>query len=119
MRIRLVTGLITLVAGMSASYAAPPPGIHLEDIDKSAQACTDFFQYANGNWRANNPIPPSMSRWSRRWQAADEAKSQLKDILEGVTQRHDWRSGSPEQLIGDFYGSCMDEKRIDEAGLTS
>ena len=117
MRIRFVTGLITLLAGIGASHAEPPASIHLEDVDKSAAACTDFFQYANGNWRAHNPIPPSMSRWSRRWQAADAAKSQLKDILEGVTQRHDWRGGSSEQLIGDFYGSCMDEKRINQAGL--
>jgi endothelin-converting enzyme/putative endopeptidase len=116
MRIRRVTGLMIWLAGIGTCYAASP-SIHLEDIDKSAQPCTDFFQYANGQWRANNPIPPSMSRWSRRWEAAEKAKSQLKDILEEVTQRHDWRRGSPEQLIGDFYGACMDEKRIDQAGL--
>jgi putative endopeptidase len=115
MRIRLIPLMIALLAGANAAYA-DAPSIHLEDMDKSVEACTDFYQYANGTWRAENPIPPSMSRWSRRWQAGEKAKSQLKDILDAM-QRHDWPNGSPEQLIGDFYGSCMDEKRIDQAGI--
>jgi endothelin-converting enzyme/putative endopeptidase len=116
MRIRLAPVLVTLLAGIGTAYAVSP-SVHLEDMDKSANACTDFYQYANGSWRAKNPIPPSMSRWSRRWQAGEESKSELKGILEAVGERHDWRRGSPEQLIGDFYGACMDEKHIDQVGF--
>jgi putative endopeptidase len=116
MHIRLAPVLVTMLAGISTALAVSP-SVPLEDMDTSADACTDFYQYANGSWRAKNPIPPSMSRWSRRWQAGEEAKSQLKDILEAVAQRRDWPHGGPEQLIGDFYGSCMDEKHIDQVGL--
>ena len=114
--IAAVAGFLLAVAQPNAAYA-DSPSVHLEDMDTGANACTDFYKYANGSWRENNPIPPSMSRWSRRWQAGEEAKNQLKDILETVVQRHDWQRGSPEQLIGDFYGSCMDERHIDQAGL--
>ena len=116
MHIQLAPVLVTLLAGISTAFA-DSPSVHLEDMDKGANACMDFYQYANGSWRENNPIPPSMSRWSRRWQAGEDAKNQLKDILDAVGQRHDWRRGSPEQLIGDFYGSCMDEKHIDQRNV--
>ena len=39
-------------------------------------------EFANGAWRANNPIPASMTRWSRRWAAGETAKDKLQDILE-------------------------------------
>jgi endothelin-converting enzyme/putative endopeptidase len=58
-----------------------------------------------------------MDRWSRRWQAGEQAKDQLKDILEDVSKKTDWPKGSVEQLIGDFYGSCMDQARINKLGL--
>src|SRR5205807_5230136 len=32
--------------------------------------------------------------------------------------RGHWPQGSVEQLVGDYYGSCMNEARIDAAGLT-
>src|SRR5262249_30662322 len=70
----------------------------------------------NGKWRAENPIPPSLVRWSRRWQAGEEAKEQLKNILDDVSRRTDWSRGSVEQLIGDYYGSCMDEARVNKLG---
>jgi endothelin-converting enzyme/putative endopeptidase len=38
-------------------------------------------------------------------------------ILEEVSSRADWPKGSVEQLIGDYYGSCMDETRINSLGL--
>ena len=34
-------------------------------MDKSTLPQDDFFQFANGTWVKNNPVPPSESRWGR------------------------------------------------------
>jgi len=91
-------------------------GVYVSDLDRSADPCTDFFEFSNGAWRKQNPIPASMTRWSRRWQAGETAKDRLKEILDEVSARRDWPAASVEQLIGDFYGGCMDQARIDEDG---
>jgi len=93
-------------------------GIQVGDLDRSADPCTDFFQYSNGTWRAQNPIPAYMDRWSRRWESGEKSKDQLKVILEDVSARTDWPRGSVEQLVGDYYGSCMDEASVDKLGIT-
>ena len=116
---RLLTAA-ALLALAPAAFAADTPsvkGIETGDLDRSVEPCADFFDYANGHWRAQNPIPPSMVRWSRRWAAGETAKDQLKVILDEVSAKDDWPKGSVEQLIGDFYGACMDEKRVEELGL--
>lgn len=92
-------------------------GIQTADLDRKADPCTDFYQFANGSWRAANPIPASMQRWSRRWAAGEASKERLKEILDDVSRRSDWPRGSVEQLIGDYYASCMDEARVNKAGL--
>jgi putative endopeptidase len=90
--------------------------ILVSEMDKSADPCDNFFDYANGGWRKANPIPASMPRWSRRWKAGEENKSALEFILDDVSQKKDWPKGSVEQLIGDFYGACMDESRVNSLG---
>src|SRR6185503_11225512 len=71
----------------------------------------------NGSWRAKNTIPPSMPRWSRRWEAGESSKERLKEILEQAAAAKDAPKGSVDQLIGDFYGACMDEAAVDKAGV--
>ncbi len=95
-----------------------PHGIQVGDMDRTADPCNDFPQYANGAWHKQNPIPGYMDRWSRRWQAGENAKDQLKTILDEVSSRTDWPKSSADQLVGDYYGSCMDEKKVDELGFT-
>ena len=113
------TLLITLfLSGIALSQTPAQSGIYKSDVDQKADPCTDFFEYANGAWRAENPIPASMPRWSRRWASGELSKEQLKTILEEVSARKDWKKGSVEQLIGDYYGSCMNESKINQQGIT-
>ena len=116
---RFLKLLLLLLASCASLFAQPAAqrGVQPGDIDRAADPCTDFFQFANGKWRAENPIPPSMVRWSRRWQAGEAAKEQLKEILDDVSRRIYWPRGGVEQLIGDYYGSCMDEARINKLGI--
>jgi putative endopeptidase len=109
-------GALAFVAAVEAADA-PVHGAYTEDIDRKVEACTDFFDYANGAWRARNPIPASMVRWSRRWASGETAKDQLKVILDDVSAKTTWPAGSTEQLIGDHYAACMDEPRVDALGL--
>jgi endothelin-converting enzyme/putative endopeptidase len=97
--------------------AADPPlqGVVVADMNPQAKPCEDFFEYANGKWRAENPIPPSMSRWSRRWAAGESSKDKLRSILEDAAATRSQR-GSNEQLIGDFYAGCMNEAEINRLG---
>ncbi len=116
---RLLKLSLLFLAGCASLFAQsnPQQGIQMGDIDQKADACTDFFQFANGKWRADNPIPPSMVRWSRRWQAGEAAKDQLKVILDDVSSKTDWPRGSVEELIGDYYGSCMNESQVNKLGI--
>ena len=81
-----------------------------------ADPCADFFEFANGRWRADNPIPASMPRWSRRWAAGEAAKDRLHEILEEASAVPNHIRGTVEQLIGDFYGACMDETQANTLG---
>ncbi|MGY4515797.1 M13 family metallopeptidase [Lysobacter sp. HA18] len=108
--------LALLVAAGTAS-AGGLHGIATSDIDRNANACTDFFAYSNGAWRQQNKIPDYMDRWSRRWQSGEVNKEHVRDILTEVSAKSDWPKGSAEQLSGDFYAACMDESRINQLGL--
>src|SRR5687767_6358233 len=110
--------ILTLLACMlaAATALAQERGVFVEDIDRNANACTNFFNYANGAWRNANPIPAAMTRWSRRWASAELSKDQLHTILEEATKNTGAPKGSVDQQIRDFYVSCMDQERINALG---
>ena len=95
----------------------PPHGIEVNDLDRKMNPCDDFYEFSNGTWRANNPIPASMTRWSRRWQAGENAKDRLHEILEAAAAEKSAPKGSTEQIVGDYYAACMDDSHVNARGM--
>jgi putative endopeptidase len=120
---RLATSFSTLVfwsfllSQLLFSQTSSLHGIDVTDLDRKADPCNDFFEFANGTWRANNPIPASMMKWSKRWAAGESSKDRLKEILETAAADKSAPKGSTEQIIGDYYGACMDESRVNASGM--
>jgi putative endopeptidase len=88
----------------------------LDAIDRTADPCTDFYQFACGSWLKNNPIPSDQAKWGRFNELAENNRLILRDILEGVRSSSTPRKAN-DQKIGDYYASCMDEDAIEKKGI--
>ena len=117
---RLLRGCVLFLAASGAAFcqATAGKGVEAADVNRSADPCTDFYDFANGAWRAKNPIPPEMQRWSRRWAAGENSKNRLQSILEEDSAKKDLPAGSVRQQVGDFYAACMDERAVNRQGIS-
>jgi putative endopeptidase len=103
-------------AGLFAQESKKPIDFDLTAIDKSADPCVDFYQYACGGWIKNNPIPADQSRWGRFSELEERNREVLHQILEEAAHATGKRDATT-QKTGDYYAACMDTAGIDAKGL--
>src|ERR1700733_2174469 len=111
-----VGGFGRFAAGQFAS-TKPAPGFSLDNIDKSIDPCVDFYQYAGGNWIKNSEIPADQAQWVSFVELHERNLDIEREILEKASAGGASRN-AVDQRIGDLYGSCMDEKAVNERGMT-
>src|SRR5258707_2196261 len=108
----------SLVMPYSAAATSAKSTHHdANNVDPRASPCTDFYQYATGGWRAANPIPPAYPAWGVANILNEKNRDVLHEILEAAAKNSSVVKGSNEQKVGDYYASCMDEAKIEAAGL--
>ena len=88
-------------------------------IDRTANACTDFMQYANGAWLAHDTIPAAYSSSGVGRDMGDRNELVVRSVLDdAMAQRASQPEGSTPRKLGTFYASCMDSTAIEKAGLS-
>lgn len=119
---KTLIGLILAAGLLGACSNSPqgteplkPSGIDLSAMDTKVRAQDNFFDYVNGTWVANTPIPGDKTRWGAFDMLREKSQKDVRAIIDDVAKAP---SGADEQKIADFYNSFMNEAAAEQAGLT-
>src|SRR6476659_5362539 len=96
--------------------AAPKPqygtyGFDAAGMDATVAPGDNFYQYANGNWAKNTPIPADKSNYGMFTVLEDLSRERTHQIIEEQAK-------DPNSKIGNAYASFMDQTAIESKGLT-
>jgi putative endopeptidase len=86
----------------------------LTAIDKTADPCTDFYQYTCGNWKKDNPIPSDQVRWGRFNELSERNSYLLYTELKSAA---DAPKSALQRQYGDFFAACMNTTEVDKLGI--
>jgi endothelin-converting enzyme/putative endopeptidase len=122
--------VVLLAGGMAAAQSTPydysadetasgtpkaVPSFDVTAMDKTANPCNDFYQFACGGWLKANEIPADQSSWGRFNELFERNRAVLHEILEKAAAQKGKRDAVTRK-IGDYYASCMDESGIEAKG---
>lgn len=111
------TGLIIALSLSSCKQADNlPADINMANFDTTVKPQQNFYEYVNGNWLKNNPIPPDQSSWGSFNILYYHVLDQLKTLLDSAsTQKAE--PGSMEQKLGDYYALAVDSAKATKEGI--
>ena len=111
-----------VAAVLVASSAARAQGTYRQtvpldpvNIDRSANACVDFNQFANGGWIRSNPLPAAYSRWGSFDELGERNQEALTKLLASASSSTAGQNRNV-RMLGAYYASCMDSAGAERAG---
>ena len=90
--------------------------INRANMDTTINPANDFFDFANGSWIKNNPVPAEYPTYGSFIILIENNYKKLKKILVQAENNSSSVKGDNAQLVGDFYYSGMDSVKIEEDG---
>ena len=109
-------GMLLFVSCNNSGKDVSKKDILIDNLDTTINPADDFFDYANGGWIKNNPIPSDKSAWGIGPIVYEENLRRLKNIIEKAVSANA-SDGTADQKIGDFWIAAMDTEKIEAQGL--
>ncbi len=103
------------VADQAEAATVPKPqygtyGFDSTGMDRSVAPGDNFYQFANGTWAKNTPIPPDKSNYGMFTVLDDLSRERTRDVIQEEAK-------DPNSKIGNAYASFMDQAAIESKGL--
>ncbi len=92
-------------------------GFGVRDMDASVRPQDDLYHHVNGGWLKKNPVPPHESRWGSFIMLRYDTEKKLRAIVSELQTKRGLKTGSPDQMVRDFYRSGLDMERRDALGI--
>ena len=118
-RIALYTPLLIIIL-FAACHTEPKPSrkfIETGYMDSAVKPGDNFFMHVNGKWIDTAKIPSTESGIGAFLDVYDTTKNRLHIILDSLAKGN-FKNGSIEQEVGDFYASAIDSATIEKLGYT-
>jgi putative endopeptidase len=112
--------VLGIVAASYSSFAQQVPKklIDPANMDLTVKPGDNFYEYANGTWMKNNPVPAKETRWGSFNELRDFNINAVKSIVEDAAADQSAPAGSVKKRVGDFYAAAMDSLTIEKLGYT-
>jgi putative endopeptidase len=108
----LAAAPLLMLASLALADSALISGIQTADMDKSVRPQDDLFQFANGTWLKDVPIPADRASYGVDSLMAEHSLLQQRDLIEAAQTATD-----PEaRKVSDLYSSYMNEARVERLG---
>ena len=112
----MITTMVVSAMSLTATAQQLGSGIDLSNLDKSARAADDFYQYACGGWMQKNPLPAAYSRYGSFDVLGEENNKRINGILDELLHGT-YAKGTIEQKLSDLYKLAMDSVKRDADGI--
>lgn len=94
-------------------------GIDRSNLNLKVSPQEDFYEFACGGWIKKNPIPDEFTVYGQFDVLRENARKQVQDLILNLSSEESAKvKGTIAQKISDLYTMGMDEKRLNNEGIS-
>lgn len=116
LKMLFISGIIILTSCSETTTKKENLAIDKSDMNLSIKPGNNFYQYSNGGWIKNNPVPSDKTQYGSFTVLYDNNQVKLKDLVLEVS-KNKTEEGTNAQKIADFFNSGMDTLKIENEGI--
>ena len=87
----------------------------VQAMDRTVDPCVNFYQFACGNWRKDNPVPSDQASWGRFNELNERNRWLTYQILLKAEKPSPSRTAL-QAKFGDFFAACMNVENANSLG---